>query len=109
MTSKNVQLSGRLPGNERNGLEDHYDDFLEQSGLDEALAAVVYIDRKKWAMDDVTEEPSAEVRITRIEVAGTAEERAELDAIITRLTKNRLGDEQLDLPNDGDDEPDEAA
>ncbi|WP_371031241.1 hypothetical protein [Pseudoclavibacter sp. JSM 162008] len=106
MTSKNVQLSGRLPGNERNGLEDHYDEFLDQGGIDEPLRAVVDIDRKKWAMDDVTEEPSAVLRITRIEVAGTAEDRATLDAVMSKLTKARLGDEQLDF--DGD-EPDEAA
>lgn len=101
MTS-NFQLSGRLPGNETNGLEEHYDTFLEQGGPTETTIAVVEIQRKKWAHDDVTGEPSAIARITRIEVA-EGDDRKHLVQTMNRLTSERTGDTQLDIEETDDD------
>ncbi|VXB76351.1 hypothetical protein [Pseudoclavibacter sp. 8L] len=104
MTS-NFQLSGRLPGNETNGLEEHYDTFLEQGGPTETTIAVVEIQRKKWAHDDVTGEPSAIARITRIEVA-EGDDRKHLVQTLNRLTSARTGDAQLDLDGTEEDSDD---
>lgn len=101
MTS-NFQLSGRLPGNETNGLEEHYDTFLEQGGPTETTIAVVEIQRKKWAHDDVTGEPSAIARITRIEVA-EGDDRKNLVQTLNRLTSARTGDAQLDIDEPAED------
>lgn len=91
----NVQLSGRLPGNETNGLEAYYEAFLEESPPQPVLA-VVQIERKKWSRDDVTEEHSAAIRITRIEPA-EGETRGELEQLLVKLTAARTGDQQLDI------------
>lgn len=99
----NCQLSGRLPGNETNGLEPYYERFLDQHGTGEPVIGIVQIERKKWAHDDVTGEPSSIIRITRIECA-EGDDRDELLDMLKRLTAERTGDTQLELGLDEDEE-----
>lgn len=62
-----VRMSGFLPGEEKNGLIAHEDEFL---GVDapEPVLAIVQLERKQRAVDDDTDDVKVSVRITALEV-----------------------------------------
>lgn len=100
-TKKNVQLSGRLPGVELNGLEPFYDELLVQ-GSDSQLIGIVVIEQDSWKVKRATGEPSAVAKIARIEIADTEEHVSILQTLLRELTGKRTGDLQLSLEGDFD-------
>lgn len=89
-----VRLSGFLPGEERNGLKAHEDDFLDIDAPD-PVVVVALIERKKRTVDDDTDEVSASIRITQLEVLDGADADAGREFLHTYRTR-RTGDAQLD-------------
>ncbi|PPG29675.1 hypothetical protein [Pseudoclavibacter sp. RFBB5] len=94
--SNKFQFSGRLPGNDTNGLADYEDVFLEPAGPSEPLYAVVMITRDARTVKDDTGEVKAIAKVKRLEVA-TGEDAAQLHQMLDRLTAERTGDEQLPI------------
>lgn len=84
-----VQMSGRLPGEEKNGLKAHDEEFLDVEAPAPKFA-VVQIERKSRQVDDDTDEVKVGVRITAIEVLEGADAEAAAKQI-TKLREKRTG------------------
>lgn len=89
-----VQLSGRLPGSELNGLTEVLErDFIEEE-TPVPVVVVAVVTRKKFSRDDETSEPGAIAKIKQIEpLTGSAAEVAL--GLLAKATKTRTGDEPL--------------
>ena len=96
MSERKVQLSGRLPGSDGNGLEPWFDE-LGRRESDLQVVAVAVIEQDSWKVKKATGEESAIAKIVHIEVAD-GQDRKELLALLDRLRSERTGDEPLDLP-----------
>lgn len=90
-----VQLSGRLPGEEKNGLKAHDEVFLDVDAP-EPMFALVQVERKSRQVDDDTDEVKVGVRITAIEVLeGEAADAAKEQLRVLR--EKRSGVVTLDI------------
>lgn len=106
MTNKDkFEMSGRLPGNETNGLASYAEVFIEPNGPEEPLIGVVQIVRDSRTRKDETGEVKALAKIKRIEIA-EGEDRTQLVHLLNRLTSERTGDAQLDLDGTEEDTDD---
>lgn len=90
-----VRMSGFLPGEEKNGLIAHEDEFL---GVDapEPVLALVQLERKQRAVDDDTDDVKVSVRITALEVLEGDEAEAAAKQLRS-LKEKRTGSVTLDV------------
>lgn len=90
-----LQLSGRLPGGDRNGLA-VFASVFEELEPPEPLIVVARVERKSRTVDDATCEVKALARISHVEVA-TGVNHSLFAEFLGREAARRSGDSPLDL------------
>lgn len=89
-----VMFSGQRPGEELNGLERLYDDFMKADSEDVVVVAIVRRASRKF--DDEKGEAHPTVRFARVEPVLDGDKLETLQ-ILDRAYKARTGNEALDI------------
>lgn len=103
MSEKKMTFSGRLPGEDGNGLESFADELASRGGPARPLVVVGLVDQDKWSVKKSSGEEQAIVRLTRVEVLEGADASAAVRSM-GRAYAHRTGNEPLfeDVTDAGD-------